>query len=469
MLRLPDTGENTSYTNTPGEDADYTINPPFFTVNGNGTATDTVTGLMWQQTDGGEMTIERAITYCDTLTLGGFTDWRLPNPHEAFSILNHQNANPAINTSVFPNTGAEYWWSSLRQANDNNKVWCTNAGGGIGNHPKTETISAGGTKKFHVRALRDVTSPTTIPNHFTDNGDGTITDHLTNLVWQKLAYTDSITWEQALTYADSLTLSGFTDWRLPNIKELQSLNDETRINPSVNNTFFTNIATNKYWSSTTLPNQTAKAWYLNSQFGITTYDVKTVRHYLLCVRGNQTALPLTLLSFTAKLQEKRVVLNWKTTHQINTQRCMVERSQNGAEWSVIGSLKATNTNAESNYSFTDERAISGSNYYRIKFVDNDGKSSYSNILMVDLQKTDVSINVFPNPTAGLITLQISNTLKKDLHVTLADLSGKVVLKKDFYKGSTICILETTTVYGGTYILTVIGDGLRNSFKVEIRK
>jgi hypothetical protein len=49
-----------------------------------------------------------------------------------------------------------------------------------GNKPKSETISAGGTSKFHARAVREITTPTVIPNHFTDNGNGTITDNLTN-------------------------------------------------------------------------------------------------------------------------------------------------------------------------------------------------------------------------------------------------------------------------------------------------
>lgn len=286
MLRLPDTGQTNSYTNTFGEDNDYNINPPFFKLNGNGTVTDTITGLMWQQTDGGEMTYENAINYCDTLTLAGFIDWRLPTAHEGFSILNHQTTNPAVDIKVFTKTNAEYWWSINKQSNDNTKVWCTNAGGGIGNHPKSETISAGGTKKFHARAVRDINLPSTLKSHFTDNGNGTITDNLTNLIWQKITYSDSLTWEQALAYSDSLTYSGFNDWRLPNIKELQSLNDESIINPSIDKTIFTNLGIKKYWSSTTLPNQTAKAWYLHTQFGITTYDNKTARNMIICVRGD---------------------------------------------------------------------------------------------------------------------------------------------------------------------------------------
>jgi hypothetical protein len=192
-----------------------------------------------------------------------------------------------MNTTVFPATQAEYWWTSDRQFNDSSKVWVTNAGGGIGNHPKAETISAGGTKKFHARAVREITAPVMVPNHYSDNGNGSITDNLTQLVWQKVPFADSLSWEQALSYADTLTLAGSSDWRLPNIKELQSINDEKRINPSLNNTFFNVSAPGKYWSSTTLPNQTTKAWYLNTQFGITTYDQKTVKHYILCVRGNQ--------------------------------------------------------------------------------------------------------------------------------------------------------------------------------------
>lgn len=290
---LPDTGQTTSYTATVGEDNDYSINVPSFTDNGNGTITDMVTGLMWQQVDGGEMTIENASTYCSSLTLGGYSDWRLPTPLESFSILNLQRNNPALNTTYFPSSGADYWWTNTFQVNDNTKVWCTNAGGGIGNKPKSETLSAGGNKSYHVRAVRDSTVPTTLANHYTDNGDGTISDNLTQLVWQKVPTTTPLTWEQALTYAEGLTLAGASDWRLPNIKELQSLNDENVSNPSVNTTYFSAIGVKNYWSSTTLlpnPSNLTSAWYWNTQFGITTYDTKTNTNYVICVRGIPTSL-----------------------------------------------------------------------------------------------------------------------------------------------------------------------------------
>jgi len=289
---LPDTGQTASYTTTFGEDHDYTINTPNYTDNGDGTITDNITGLMWQKTDGGEMTIENASTYCANLSLGNYTDWRLPSPIEAYSIMIQQNANPAINTLFFPNTTAEYWWTNTFQVGDNTKVWVTNSGGGIGNHPKSETISAGGTKKFHTRAVRDMHPPILI-THFTDNGDGTITDQLTQLIWQKTPSATAMTWEQALGYAENLVLANASDWRLPNIKELQSLNDESLTNPSVSTAFFPTIGVKNYWSSTTLKPNSANplsAWFLHTQFGVTSYDVKSNQNYVLAVRGIPTAL-----------------------------------------------------------------------------------------------------------------------------------------------------------------------------------
>ena len=289
MKRLPDTGQHSSFTATFGEDHDYTSNAPYFINNGNGTVTDTVTSLMWQQSDGGELTIQNAIVYCDTLTLGGHADWRLPSDKEGYSILNHQYVNPAIDTNVFTKTNAEYWWTSKRQANDTNKIWSTNAGGGIGNHPKTETISAGGTKRFHVRAVRDMTTPPVIQQRFSVSNN-LVTDSLTQLQWYSQLYPDSITWEEALHMADTSTYAGFTDWRLPNCKELFSLSDIELVNPCMSTTLFSNLSLSVFWSSTTLINQTNKAWIMDNKFGITTYKDKLQRSKVVLVR-NVTTFP----------------------------------------------------------------------------------------------------------------------------------------------------------------------------------
>jgi len=285
IKKFPDTGQTGSFTATFGEDHDYVIFSPLFSVWNSAVVVDSITGLMWQRGDGGEMTIENARIYADTFTLMGFSDWRLPNILESYTILNHQQVNPSLDVSVFNNTGAEYWWTVDRQFNDSTKIWCTNAGGGAGNHRKTETISAGGTKRFHPRLVRDVALPSVLPQRFQALGNGLISDAWSGFVWQSQYTSDSLSWENALTYADTCSMGGFTDWRLPNIKEMQSLVDVSRNNPAMAVGFFTNQGAQKYWTSTSLPNAPLKAWIFDSQWGITTYDWKTLKHRVLLVRG----------------------------------------------------------------------------------------------------------------------------------------------------------------------------------------
>ena len=276
-FRLPDTGQTISYTATPGEDADFTFNPPSFTDNGDGSITENITKLMWQKTDGGEMTFENAAIYCNNLTLAGYTDWRLPTAEELFSINNFGRLNPALNTVYFTLTQAEYWWSSETAADDASKIWVTNAGGGIGAHPKTETLSSGGSKYFHVRAVRNPITTSFSISHFTDEGNNTITDNFTGLTWQKIPGQTAMTWEEALTYAQSFSLASKSDWRLPNIREIQSLNDPALSKPSFNKIYFPNCLSGNYWSSTSMFNTPTKAWDINIDYGIVSYSEKTLK------------------------------------------------------------------------------------------------------------------------------------------------------------------------------------------------
>lgn len=85
---------------------------------------------------------------------------------------------------------------------------------------------------------------------FVDNGDGTVTDTCTVLMWQKTSPATKMNWQQALKYCEDLNLGGHSDWRMPNIKEIATLNDYTRYNPSTDPVFAT--VSGWYWSSTTL-------------------------------------------------------------------------------------------------------------------------------------------------------------------------------------------------------------------------
>ena len=227
IVKLPDTGQTLNATSTPGEDSDYTLNAPSFTDNNNSTITDKVTGLMWQKTDNGESTWENAVTNAATVTTGGYTDWRLPTPLEAMSILNY-DSNPSVFSTYFLDNAsgaAAYWWTSDLFGTSTTNVWCTNKGGGLGPKPKSETISAGGTLRYHARYVRGASANN--GHNLVNNNNGTITDTDTKLMWTQVPSTAK-SWNNALLYADALTLGGSSDWRLPNVKELQSLVEITR-------------------------------------------------------------------------------------------------------------------------------------------------------------------------------------------------------------------------------------------------
>lgn len=105
-----------------------------------------------------------------------------------------------------------------------------------------------------------------------------------------------MTWEQALITAEALSLGGSNLWRMPNIKELQSISEATIYNPSINKTYFSGISTSQFWSSTSLANQSTKAWYLDTQYGITSQVVKTNKLRLLAVRSATTVTSVSTLS-----------------------------------------------------------------------------------------------------------------------------------------------------------------------------
>ncbi|MGK5092170.1 DUF1566 domain-containing protein [Deltaproteobacteria bacterium TL4] len=88
--------------------------------------------------------------------------------------------------------------------------------------------------------------PLTWGDDFTDNGNSTVTDHRTGLIWQQQDDGITITWEQALSYCEALTFGGSSAWRLPNVKELKFIANMTLDNPAIDLTYFPNTKSLPY-------------------------------------------------------------------------------------------------------------------------------------------------------------------------------------------------------------------------------
>jgi len=120
---------------------------------------------------------------------------------------------------------------------------------------------------------------------FSKAGD-IVTDSTTALQWQDNAISTTMTWESAITHCENLSLDGHSDWRLPNLKELTSLVDDTKTNPAIS-TAFEHTASSFYWSSTTYAGYASRAWYVYFGYGNQYYYRKSDSNYVRCVRAGQ--------------------------------------------------------------------------------------------------------------------------------------------------------------------------------------
>jgi len=87
---------------------------------------------------------------------------------------------------------------------------------------------------------------------FSRDSSGIVTDKITKLEWQDNEVSAIMNWKSAINYCESLTLGKHSDWRLPNINELNSIIDDTKSSPAVDTVVFHNVIANYYWSSTTM-------------------------------------------------------------------------------------------------------------------------------------------------------------------------------------------------------------------------
>ncbi|GBC59405.1 hypothetical protein DENIS_0344 [Desulfonema ishimotonii] len=319
---LPDTGQTGCYDasenipcpkeNEPfyGQDAQYANAPRSFTkmdAAGNilpDSATewaivlDNVTGLMWEVKTADDSVHGKYKTYSkssaddfiDTLNwleFGGFDDWRLPTLKELSAIVNRDCRYPATNEAFFPNARPSYYWTRSSYGNWTSRYWCVSFEEGAINWKDTGNFS-----KAYARAVRGGDPLADLNKTFQDNGDGTVTDLQTGMMWQQQTI-GPMDWQSALAYCENLNLGNHDDWRLPNINELINLADFYKNEPVLDTTFFPGTKISEYWTSTTWADSPTSAWTLRFATGHTRFVTKTtsdqvyfraVRDGLACAR-----------------------------------------------------------------------------------------------------------------------------------------------------------------------------------------
>ncbi len=329
--KIVDTGQTIFYDNQneisepqPGEsfygqDASFSGHQPEYTDNGDGTVTDNVTGLMWQQsadlTGDGIINIDdklshaEALAGADTFSLAGYSDWRLPSIKEAYSLFMFTGEDPSgyqgtdteglipfIHTDFFDvaygdtdagerSIDGQFASSTVYMGttmNDDSTMFGVNfVDGRIKGYPMGPMPGQTEDKQFYVLYVRG--NEAYGINDFTDNGDGTVSDEATGLMWMQEDSQIGMDWEAALEYAQTKNTEnylGYNDWRVPDAKELHSILDYTRSpqttnSPAIDLVFSCTSITDEggsenypfYWSSSTHANMQNGAWGAYVCFG----------------------------------------------------------------------------------------------------------------------------------------------------------------------------------------------------------
>ena len=217
----------------------------------------------------------------------------------------------------------------------------------------------------------------------------------------------------------------------------------------------------------------------NSSGSITVNNVSSFSPFTLSTTNKINPLPIELLSFDGKLMANSVKLNWITKTEINNDYFDVQRSSDGIHFETIGQIDGKgNYNGESQYTYTDFSPLNGISYYRLKQVDFDETTSYSNIISISNNNLPdyQSISIYPNPAQQGQTI----TLKANGFQPLSEVSLSIVdvLGRQLYSSKqlidnngqlSIPINANHFLSSGTYIISIQSSNYRTSKPFIISK
>ncbi|MBD1397390.1 T9SS type A sorting domain-containing protein [Pontibacter sp. JH31] len=182
-------------------------------------------------------------------------------------------------------------------------------------------------------------------------------------------------------------------------------------------------------------------------------------------------LPVELVSFKAQPHTKGVSLTWATASELDNKGFEVQVSTNSKDFATVGFVesKAGTTSIRQEYSFLDTKAVAGTRYYRLKQIDFSGKFEYSAIKAVVLGGGTGAVAAYPNPFEDVVVVKLNGTEARKVNVMLTNSMGRAILKRqEETEGSIITIDMSGITAKGIYILHVLDNGKKHSFKLMKR-
>ncbi len=165
---------------------------------------------------------------------------------------------------------------------------------------------------------------------------------------------------------------------------------------------------------------------------------------------NASTLPVNLITYTAKAQNKTTDLIWKTASESNNSHFLVNRSNDGVHFTQLAKVNATSSNVAT-YSYKDTDPLNGVNYYQLLQVDNDGATTDLGVKSVNFSLNN-TVSVYPNPTTD--KLYINDTSNSFNAAKIYDAQGKIVLSTSLKSGSSI---DVSALVKGVYFIKLSGN------------
>jgi hypothetical protein len=189
-------------------------------------------------------------------------------------------------------------------------------------------------------------------------------------------------------------------------------------------------------------------------------DFANIDDAFLCVSPG-CILPINLVDFSGSSSKCATTLKWKTASEINTIAFNVEYSLDATNFKTAGVVTAKNLTSGADYIFNANTVSEGKTFYRIKFIDNDGKIGYSKIIPIVSDCNNASINVYPNLATDFI--HVFTTNNKYPYATIYNTDGKLVLTKALSSGDNLLGIGNLTK--GMYVVKVSGESATKSFRI----
>ena len=183
-----------------------------------------------------------------------------------------------------------------------------------------------------------------------------------------------------------------------------------------------------------------------------------------------TVLPVTLLEFTGKFIDDKVLLNWKTSKENNLKNYIVEHKNNNNTFTEIGRIDAGgNSSYLHQYNLLDTKPGPDKNFYRLKLISNNNTFTYSNIILLTGKQTKPGINIYPNPVTDLLNINLANTNNHVYKISLYNAVNELVREASFMSGISnhLQIARTKGMGSGMYIVRIIDENNNEQFSQKV--